>query len=334
MTSSQTRSCPEETARLRRPFAALLTCASLFGVTACQPGATNDALSTNAVTTVVDTPTSAHHTTEDNEGDSVEKSDAGADKSGEKSEEGEDTKSSESSESTTQRVTETTSVMADNVSEIGSDQMKVYHDRLDWLWLDRPGELMPGARIYNLTKNTSCTAGWFVGQEKRRFIITAGHCGSVGDEFGMMTDSGLQSFGNMLESEVNYVTNTEVGTDIGLIEINPESGIHWTAEPPTGKIKDWLELPYIEHDKPTLCSLGATSGLSCGAYLETAQGGQFFINTIADFGDSGGPVYAVEPDGDMLAVAIVSRGSDYDKTRNGVMSIQPLMEKWDLQMYS
>ena len=78
-----------------------------------------------------------------------------------------------------------------------------YHNSVDWKWLEQPGGVVPGGRIYNSTQSTICSTGFLASGDARLFIITAGHCGNRGDQFYVEDSHGNWAYvGEMVEPYV------------------------------------------------------------------------------------------------------------------------------------
>lgn len=204
----------------------------------------------------------------------------------------------------------------------------IYRNSRDWTWLEAANGVVPGAKIINRTASGACSTGFIVGKGDRRFILTAGHCGDVGDEFVVPTESGAElPVGEMVESKW-----TGVGAaDYGLIELSPAA--RYTSELPLAeKLAGWRTVEWLDQVRPQVCNLGWRSGLACGDYLEQGGGQSFEYRNIADHGDSGGIVYA-HHEGALYAVGVTSGGSDQDATRGIAQRIDIPMEGWGLTIY-
>lgn len=145
----------------------------------------------------------------------------------------------------------------------------VYHSSEEWAWLEHPGQVIPGGRILNVDGGGSCSTGFLVGHGPRRFILTAGHCGDVGDRFAVDDARGAAAWaGQMVESAYERVG----GVDIGLIELTGTAPAE--ATPPVEEpLLGWAGADWLERTRPTICRLGYRTGLSCGDYLGVDEAG-------------------------------------------------------------
>ena len=117
----------------------------------------------------------------------------------------------------------------------GSSDSPIYHSSEEWAWLNYPGKVIPGGQIINIDQSTACSTGWIVGREQRRFILTAGHCGHVGNRFAVSDSQGNQTtIGEMVES--TYIQTG--GADYGLIELYNTNYVT-AAMPFTQKLHGW-----------------------------------------------------------------------------------------------
>lgn len=199
------------------------------------------------------------------------------------------------------------------------------------------GVLTPGVAIYNLDSSGRCSAGHFVGDGQRLFILTAGHCGDKGETFFYKDANGNRvKIGEMVLEARN--TNTEYinSADIGLIEIsNPAAQIS-PSPALNAPMAGWLSLEEVALRKPTICRAGSTRGVSCGNYLDRREDqGLFTFGNDSAPGDSGGPVYA-SIDGELWAVGVLSFGNDQDPSdvEVGAMEIGTTMAQFNLTIYA
>lgn len=210
-----------------------------------------------------------------------------------------------------------------------------YHNMVDWRFLERPGAIVPGGRMHNVTSSAMCSIGFIASTSDRLFVVTAGHCGNVGDQF-LVEDSqgGTLVFGEMVESFVEYAENKAiVGADIGLIEIYPDARPHvHAALPASSPLKGWITPQEAQRRGMAICRLGATTGYSCGKFEEIGRAGQFYYRGISDRGDSGGVVFALEDTG-AWGIGVVSNVADTNKTYAGAMEIAGAMQHWVLQLH-
>lgn len=214
------------------------------------------------------------------------------------------------------------------------DDTQIYHNSSDWRWLAAPGKIVPGGQIINVTGDTLCSTGWITGVDDRFFILTAGHCGAVGDQFAIRDAGGnAELFGEMVESHLTGNHESISGADIGLIEIHRREFID-PVLPLAQQVAGWQSLAWVEGNQPQICRLGHRTGLTCGPYLEAGNEGLFSSRGILDQGDSGGPVFARTSDGELWAVGVASYRVDTNATHAGSMSISEWMQHWGLTIYT
>lgn len=156
------------------------------------------------------------------------------------------------------------------------------------------GLLTPGAAIYNTAGDNRCSAGHFVGDGKRLFILTAGHCGDKGDTFFYKDRSGENvKIGEMVLEARNTNTDTINSADIALIEVSNPAAQVSTSPALNAPLAGWLPLEDVALRKPTICRAGSTRGVSCGNFIDRREDqGLFTFGNDSAPGDSGGPVYA------------------------------------------
>lgn len=209
-----------------------------------------------------------------------------------------------------------------------------YHNSTDWQWLQAPGGVVPGGMIHNATTDTECSTGFLASKGDRLFIITAGHCGLVGDDFYVKDSNGNWTrAGTMVESLWQQDRRTtEFGADIGLIELSGESQ-YSSSLPLDRPLQGWITPQEAQRQGMAICRLGATTGYSCGEFTEIGHDGQFYFRNISDRGDSGGAIFAVNNQG-AWALGVTSNGSDTNKTMLGGMEIAGAIEHWGLTLHT
>lgn len=210
----------------------------------------------------------------------------------------------------------------------------LYHNREDWRFLEAPGKIVPGARIHNANQNMVCSTGFIASRGDRAFIITAGHCGRVGDQFYVADSQGnTLRIGEMVESYVEGSSTNITGADIGLIELYAEAKPYVDSALPINEpLQGWITPEEAARRDMAICRLGSTTGYSCGVFVEVDKAGQFFYRNINDRGDSGGAIFAYDNSG-AWALGVSSRVSDYNKTLAGGMSIAGAIQYWGLTLH-
>lgn len=207
-----------------------------------------------------------------------------------------------------------------------ADDSKIFHSSEEWQWLKHPGTVIPGGKFVNIDAGKSCSVGWIVTTERRAFILTAGHCGDVGDRAALPRRNGrLTPVGQFVESRFAGVGSR----DDALIELYDSA--RWTATIPLDMAATKIATPqWADTHRPRVCRLGYRTGLSCGAYLNT-DGTIIEYRGIDDHGDSGGPVFALW-DGDLYALGVYSYLSKTDATRAGTSAIADTLDHWGLKL--
>ncbi|APT83957.1 hypothetical protein [Corynebacterium aquilae] len=211
----------------------------------------------------------------------------------------------------------------------GPDPTDIYRDSEHWAHLEAPGGLMPGGRIVNITKGSLCSVGFMVLKDGRRYVLTAGHCGNQGDEFGYFRrdpNTGRESvipFGRMVFS---YQT-ADYASVYGLIDAG---NAPYLASPfKQGKSGAPLAVSALPRYNPPVCRLGFRSGLSCGGFIGFEGRGVIRYYAIADHGDSGGPVYALI-NGKFHPVGMTSYGYTSRATQSFATPLAPIVQHFGL----
>lgn len=210
-----------------------------------------------------------------------------------------------------------------------------YHNSVDWEFLKAPGKITPGARIYKVGTSSFCSTGFIASLGDRAFIVTAGHCGDVGDQFLVEDRQGnTLVIGEMVESFVDYESDGSIlGADIGLIEIYDEAKQYVDSSlPPGQQLKGYITPQYAQQQGMLICRIGSTTGYACGVFEDIGSDGQFYFRNIVDRGDSGGAIFALDDNG-AYALGVTSNVSDFNKTLAGGMEIASAMEYWGLTLH-
>ncbi|MHC2798817.1 chymotrypsin family serine protease [Corynebacterium hesseae] len=208
-----------------------------------------------------------------------------------------------------------------------------YHNSVDWEWLKQPGGIVPGGRIVNETRNGTCSTGFLASRGERLFIITAGHCGKLGDQFYVQdAQNNWEYVGEMVESYLQEDAHGSIyGTDIGLIELLGDA--RYTSSLPLDlPMQGWITPQEAQRRNMMICRLGATTGYSCGEFESIGNGGLFYFRNISDRGDSGGAVFAIDNSG-VWALGVSSNVSDSNKTLLGAMEIGSAINHWGLTIH-
>lgn len=188
--------------------------------------------------------------------------------------------------------------------------------------------------------NVICTAGFLVRtKDDRPALLSAGHCNKAGGPGTVaIRHGGLYKYpviGTFTESI--YDGNSWNDYDIGLIALDPGK-IPLTAEidghPVTG-LADNVQIG------DTLCHFGIRSGGAVCGPVAASEENKIRFAASARCGDSGGPVYRLQPDGSAEAVGIfiaVSNGDysepscDGDHVYSVAQLIKPWLAAWELTL--
>ncbi|MDB2207063.1 S1 family peptidase [Mycobacteroides abscessus] len=201
------------------------------------------------------------------------------------------------------------------------------------------GTISPGVRLTlpfsGSSKPGLCTAGFLVSlPDGRTGVLSAGHCQYPGD-------AALDASGKHIGT---YLYSIDQGkkandTDTALIVLDP--GLHvdsWILE--TTSVTDVATVADLTIGRngqmPMICFYGATTGggPQCGTN-STVEGDKLALwAPAARPGDSGGPVWAVWPDGSRSAVgSLIRTGSTPGKPDTVAATLAaPWLDKWSLTL--
>lgn len=191
--------------------------------------------------------------------------------------------------------------------------------------------ITPGAglALYNAdaTGGDTCTAGWLAHDAAGKpVMLTAGHCDMGGKVAMKWSASGAYETVGTFERSVHEggvgedadfavvaLNNAAIPGDTRVLDRRPVEGV--TADVKVGDV---------------LCKYGLTTGRTCGAVLDIPTASKVRFDAASAHGDSGGPVYLIQPDGDAVAVGITIRGADDGGTVAEL--VQPWLQKWQLTL--
>lgn len=173
----------------------------------------------------------------------------------------------------------------------------------------------PGAAIVTVDGGM-CTLAAELKSEDGQFsgYATAGHCNpAAGDRMISYNSSPDQRLTPL--SAMSDVVDGDTGAD---------SGVIWTNVPGTSaivgeyRVAGVLTAAGIDELVPLgsmVCRAGAVSGVDCGGRLSSDQFGRLRFATASTDGDSGGPVFSVDPvTGYAVLLGIVERTDDVSTT--------------------
>lgn len=196
-----------------------------------------------------------------------------------------------------------------------------------WVQLRTGAVITPGAVLLNSTRSSVqnpqagvCTVGFLVrNQAGEKFVLTAGHCGEVGDGFVLNDGKGKTNrVATLVKKEFSQTGKIEYALlrlEAGVAE-QPFFATEFLTQPgalpsqPAAQATHWeqpLSLAELKALRQVnLCSVGWRSGLACGplraADLNTGVGE---YAGMAGQGDSGSPVFVMK-DGKFYPAGILS----------------------------
>jgi hypothetical protein len=184
-----------------------------------------------------------------------------------------------------------------------------------------------------VSEGNTCTAGFLVRRASGEpALLSAGHC----DEGGRVEIklSGSYTTVGTFTSSIHQGDVAE-DSDIGVVSLTPGLPINPAVagvEHVTGAT-DQLKKGEI------LCKFGLATDRQCGPITDITASKVTFA-AATQCGDSGGPVYAINPDGSVTAVGITIRATesdswaaspcDSDYTLSVAELVQPWLHKWAL----
>jgi hypothetical protein len=201
----------------------------------------------------------------------------------------------------------------------------------------------PGAGIYveyaDGSGGMGCTAGFLVHTSTGQAgVLTAGHCNRPGKPSKVVMNLGgilpYAKLGTFVRTVSEGVHSEQ--HDIGLIVLDGDN------VPQSPAVAATLPIAGVTTDLSIgqeLCKFGMSSGeAECGPVLDITDSKVTF-SAGGQCGDSGGPVYLIQPDGTATAVGIDIRGSNPANPNAGCLAparfsvaelVQPWLDKWHL----
>jgi hypothetical protein len=182
--------------------------------------------------------------------------------------------------------------------------------------------ITPGAGIVTAnasrTDGGTCTAGWLAHTRNGRpVLLSAGHCDHGGPVSIKWTDTGKYETIGSFATSIRPGSDPE-NSDFGVIAL--DSNI-----PSDARVLDRRPVEGVTtgvHVGDLLCKYGNTTGRSCGRVLDKPTDNKVQFDTESREGDSGGPVYLIQPNGDAVAVGI-----DVGHTDTG-RAVAELVQPW------
>ncbi|MBX9640040.1 MAG: S1 family peptidase [Mycobacteriaceae bacterium] len=187
------------------------------------------------------------------------------------------------------------------------------------------------------TGGMACTAGFLVRTTSGETgVLTAGHCNKPGEASRVSMNSG----GGPYKSVGTFTQTVSEGTrgeahDIGLISLDSDTVAR------SASIAGSMPVARVANDVQVgqqLCKFGMKTGrVECGQVTEVTESKVVFL-AASQCGDSGGPVYLIQPDG-AAAVGIHIRGGRQNDPNPGCSSpatfsiaelVRPWLDQWGL----
>lgn len=166
-----------------------------------------------------------------------------------------------------------------------------------------------------------CTLGFVViGSDGLARALTAAHCGKVGDQI-FTRDS----------TPIGVVSARDPEVDIALVGVHTNLQVFSDVDG-IGRVNGYMSIEELNRTQPILCKKGLTTGVTCGRMIQRAKSTHIIFDGGALPGDSGGPVWAVRPNGDLAAVGIVSAYYEDGTSDVYTIPVAPFMEKWALRL--
>lgn len=193
----------------------------------------------------------------------------------------------------------------------------------------------PGAYILSTAVDQNgnskfCTAGFIVRTpDGAPHILTAGHCRQ--DPNSSTVRQRTPHEDTYVGEYTRWVVNRHV-RDMAIVDVAPSS-LPINAALDGRPVVRVMTADDVRRDNPVLCKSGARTGLSCGPITEVTP------NTVSfrawdDLGDSGAPVYVIQPDNTVAAVGILYAHSDDAQGRIiHATLVAPTMRDWGMSLW-
>ncbi|AGB27124.1 hypothetical protein Mycsm_07024 (plasmid) [Mycobacterium sp. JS623] len=177
------------------------------------------------------------------------------------------------------------------------------------------------------TGGDTCTGGWLAHDASGQPVMfTAGHCDMGGRVSMKWTISGAYETIGSFTRSVNEGKGAE-DSDIALIAL--DNG----AIPGDSRVLDRRPVEGATTDVKVgdvLCKYGNATQRQCGPVVAAPTASKVQFAAHGEPGDSGGPVYLIQPDGDAVAVGItLGRNASGEEVAE---LVQPWLQKWQLTL--
>lgn len=183
---------------------------------------------------------------------------------------------------------------------------------------------------------SQCTVSWPVTDSGNdNAFLTAGHCQN-GDDATLWMHADDAKDGRIidlprLQSRQQYTDDSGVTHDSAVFYLRDGAKISDDAIAPGVTLRGVFtvrQLQALPKGTP-LCMHGARSGLTCGPMVRIGSD-ELEWGGLAVHGDSGAPVFAVNADGDAMAVGMLAHGPK--DTENYVTFLYPVLKKNHLRV--
>lgn len=224
-----------------------------------------------------------------------------------------------------------------NTTPSATDHGPLFQRSDGFHWLERPGVVVPGGAFVNMTRNGTCTSAFIVHNDEGSYMLTAGHCGKVGDRIGVEHSNGyVEPVGTMVFSQFEAVGGQDIAmvklSDLSKVQVNIAENTEHKDYPGAGmKLIGWADAQWVAKNKPYVCRLGQRTGVSCGSFIQMVDKNLFQFVAFADQGDSGGPVYAVTDEG-LVALGVTSYKFPADSGKTTAMLIDGVMTSQNVEI--
>ncbi|WP_156324727.1 hypothetical protein [Corynebacterium lactis] len=219
------------------------------------------------------------------------------------------------------------------------ERRRIFRDSENWKHLESPIGVIPGGQyfVHHARGHVStCSFGWLVRSREdagRLYNLTAGHCGKPGDE--VFVEAGpekLLKVGTFIWTEHDEFAPAGTGPDQALIELEDSAFAVGTPELDKVTLVGHASMDWLQQNRPYLCRLGWRSGLSCGSFDRIVNQHLFRYDNISDKGDSGGVIWAQDPEDEnrIWAVGVTSFIQPSDAASAGGASIGGTMQRFNL----